>query len=158
MEKETLLKEIAGSQEFFERSTRVLQEQDSNFKPTEGMLTVAQQVAHVAATIHWFVSGALSPEGFDLNFEKHNIEIAQVRSLNTARAQLQSAFGHALASITELSETEIAAPIVEGLIMGGEPRYHAFLGIIEHTAHHRGALTVYSRMLNKTPLMPYMEM
>jgi uncharacterized damage-inducible protein DinB len=27
--------------------------------------------------------------------------------------------------------------------------------MVEHTAHHRGALTVYSRLLGKVPLMPY---
>jgi uncharacterized damage-inducible protein DinB len=26
---------------------------------------------------------------------------------------------------------------------------------VEHTAHHRGALTVYSRLLGKVPPMPY---
>jgi uncharacterized damage-inducible protein DinB len=33
--------------------------------------------------------------------------------------------------------------------------YLSFL--IRHTAHHRGALTVYARLLGKTPLMPYGE-
>jgi len=28
--------------------------------------------------------------------------------------------------------------------------------MVEHTAHHRGALTVYSRVLGKVPAMPYM--
>jgi uncharacterized damage-inducible protein DinB len=27
--------------------------------------------------------------------------------------------------------------------------------MVEHTAHHRGALTVYSRKLGKVPPMPY---
>ncbi len=27
-----------------------------------------------------------------------------------------------------------------------------------HTAHHRGALAVYARLLGKVPAMPYMDM
>jgi uncharacterized damage-inducible protein DinB len=41
--------------------------------------------------------------------------------------------------------------------MGGEPISSIVGAISDHTAHHRGALTVYSRLLGKTPLMPYVE-
>ena len=30
-------------------------------------------------------------------------------------------------------------------------------GIEDHTAHHRGALTVYARLLDRVPPMPYMD-
>ena len=42
-------------------------------------------------------------------------------------------------------------------IMGEMPRYSIIGGVTDHTAHHRGALTVYQRLLELTPLMPYME-
>jgi uncharacterized damage-inducible protein DinB len=29
--------------------------------------------------------------------------------------------------------------------------------MVEHTAHHRGALTVYSRLLGKVSQMPYFD-
>jgi hypothetical protein len=32
---------------------------------------VAQQVAHAAQTLDWFVEGASKDAGFDLDFEKH---------------------------------------------------------------------------------------
>ena len=41
--------------------------------------------------------------------------------------------------------------------MGGLPRSAIFGAITDHTAHHRGALTVYARLLGKTPPMPYMD-
>ena len=44
------------------------------------------------------------------------------------------------------------------LSMPGLPKFTIVPGIDEHTAHHRGALTVYSRLLGLTPPMPYMEM
>jgi uncharacterized damage-inducible protein DinB len=54
----------------------------------------------------------------------------------------------------QTSET-LAAPLPAGPIMGGEPLYNLFWSIIDHTAHHRGALTAYTRLLNKVPVMPY---
>lgn len=33
-----------------------------------------------------------------------------------------------------------------------------FAAILEHTAHHRGVLTVHSRLCGHTPAMPYMDM
>ena len=63
--------QLLASKDFFDRSTRVLDEADSGFRPQADMMTVAQQVAHTAQTIDWFIEGASRPEGFDLDFEKH---------------------------------------------------------------------------------------
>ncbi|MFP6582212.1 MAG: DinB family protein [Candidatus Hydrogenedentota bacterium] len=41
-------------------------------------------------------------------------------------------------------------------IMGSVPKHVVLGGIVEHTAHHRGALTVYTRLAGKVPAMPYM--
>ncbi|NJL28826.1 MAG: hypothetical protein HC897_13505 [Thermoanaerobaculia bacterium] len=40
--------------------------------------------------------------------------------------------------------------------MGGKPRAAIIGAIVDHTAHHRGTLTVYSRLLGYVPPMPYM--
>jgi uncharacterized damage-inducible protein DinB len=40
-------------------------------------------------------------------------------------------------------------------VMAGQPIGNIVWGMVEHTAHHRGALSVYSRLLGKTPPMPY---
>ncbi len=50
--------------EYFDRSTAALTEEDATFTPTEGTFTAAQQVAHAAQTIDWFVDGAFLPDGF----------------------------------------------------------------------------------------------
>src|ERR1019366_5697881 len=63
--------QLLASKDFFERSTRVLEEADSEFRPKEGMMTVAQQVAHTAQTLDWFIEGASRTEGFDLDFEEN---------------------------------------------------------------------------------------
>ena len=52
---------------------------------------------------------------------------------------------------------ELSKPVTEGQLMVGMPRFGIAPSIAEHTAHHRGALSVYSRTLGLTPAMPYME-
>ena len=51
-------------------------------------------------------------------------------------------------------------PVCSGVlqqIMGGAPRLAIFGAINDHTAHHRGALTVYARLNGIVPPMPYMD-
>src|SRR5438270_4126320 len=88
--------QLAASKEFFERSTRVLDEADSEFRPHDGMMTVAQQVAHTAQTLDWFVEGASRPEGFDLDFAKHAEALEKVTSLAAARQTLEAAYSKAI--------------------------------------------------------------
>jgi hypothetical protein len=54
--------QLLASKNFFERSTSVLEERDSEFRPAEGMMTAAQQVAHTAQTLDWFVEGVTRPK------------------------------------------------------------------------------------------------
>jgi uncharacterized damage-inducible protein DinB len=147
--------QVLASKEFFERSTRVLDESDSQFRPREEMMTVAQQVAHAAQTIEWFLDGAARPEGFDLNFTEHARELAEVRSLTEARHRLENAYIHAADFLRGKTPEELARPLPEGPVMGGRPTWEIIPAIVEHTAHHRGALTVYTRLLGKVPPMPY---
>jgi uncharacterized damage-inducible protein DinB len=144
--------QLLASQDFFNRSTRVLEESDSGFRPREGMWTVAQQVAHAAQTLDWFVEGATRPEGFDLDFAKHAKELEAVTSLTAARKLLDKAFAN---SIQFLRSQDLTKPLPEGPVMGGQPISDIVWAMVEHTAHHRGALTIYSRLLGKVPVMPY---
>ena len=147
--------QLVASQDFFDRSTRVLEESDSQFRPKDGMMTVAQQVAHTAQTLDWFVDGVTKPEGFDLDFEKHAKAVDAVTSLAAAREWLGKAYTNAIAYLRALSTEDLAKPLPAGPIMGGQPLSSIVWAMVEHTAHHRGALTVYSRMLGKVPPMPY---
>ena len=149
--------QLAVSKEWFDRSTRVLTEDDSNFAPSDGAFTAAQQVAHVAQTVDWFVEGAFRPEGFSMSFEEFDQEVRKVDSLTAAREWLDRAYAAAIDKLGSASGEELAEPLPEGPVMGGMPRYTIVGGILDHTSHHRGALTVYSRMRGHTPQMPYME-
>ncbi len=53
------------------------------------------------------------------------------------------------------SAADLEQPLPQGPIMGGAPRSAVVGAISDHTAHHRGALAVYARLLGKTPKMPY---
>ena len=147
--------QLVASQDYFDRSTRVLDEADSGFRPREGMMTVAQQVAHTAQTLDWFIEGASRPAGFDLDFEKHAQALEAMNSLAAARQMLSAAYANAIQFLRSRSAEDLAQPLPPGPVMGGQPISDIVWSMVEHTAHHRGALTVYSRLLGKVPPMPY---
>jgi uncharacterized damage-inducible protein DinB len=154
---ETAVRAINEAQEYFTRSTRNLTEEHSTLMPAPGMFTAAQQVAHAAQTIEWFLDGAFNPDGFDLDFDAHMRAVAEVTSLAQARAWFARACDAARAKLGSLSDEELMAPIADGPIMGGAPRIAITGAVTDHTAHHRGALAVYARLAGVVPPMPYME-
>jgi uncharacterized damage-inducible protein DinB len=148
--------QLVTSKDFFYRSTRVLEEGDSGFRPQKDMMTAAQQVAHAAHTLDWFIQGVSRPEGFDFDFARQAQELEAVVSLDAARLKLEAAYRNAIAFLRSKSPEELAQPMPPGPILGGQPLSDIVWAMVEHTAHHRGALTVYSRALGKVPVMPYM--
>lgn len=150
--------ELESARDFFNRSTRNLTEEHSGLAPAPGMMTAAQQVAHAAQTIDWFIVGAFRPEGFDTDFEAAAKVVNGYTSLAAARAWFEKAIASAKATIAAKSDAELMTPLPEGQIMGGAPRMAIFSAITDHTAHHRGALTVYARTKGIVPPMPYMDM
>ena len=155
---EQALTALQSAHEYFNRSTRNLTEAQSTFAPAAGMMTAAQQVAHVAHTIDWFIEGAFRPEGFDQNWEEQAKIIGTFTSLEQARAWFERAVASATNKVAAMSDADMLVAIAEGPIMGGVPRIAVFSAISDHTAHHRGALTVYARLNGIVPPMPYMEM
>ncbi len=149
--------QLLASKDFFDRSTRVLEEPDSAFRPKDVTMTAAQQVAHTAQTVDWFINGISRPEGFDLDFEKQAKALENVTSLKIARQMLDTAYARAVEFIRSRTPEQLAEPLPPGPIMGGQPTTDIVWAIVEHSAHHRGALTVYSRLLGKVPIMPYGE-
>lgn len=151
------LAELSAAHEYFNRSTRNLTEAHSTARPAAGMMSAAQQVAHAAQTIDWFMQGAFRPEGFDANFEAQSKILDGCTSLTAARAWFEKAMAAAKATVSAKSDAELMTPLPAGPIMGGAPRMAIFSAITDHTAHHRGALTVYARVSGIVPPMPYMD-
>ena len=52
-----LLAQLDSAYELFTRSAGTLTEDHSSFAPADGGFTAANQVAHAAHTIDWFISG-----------------------------------------------------------------------------------------------------
>ena len=88
MDADACAQQLAAAKEWFDRSTRTLSEEDSSFAPEKDAFTTAQQVAHVAQTIDWFIEGAFRPEGFDMDFGALDQEVRKVESLTAAREWL----------------------------------------------------------------------
>lgn len=150
--------ELESTHEFFTRSTRVLTDEHSAFTPQPGMRSVAQTVAHTAQTVDWFLEGAFRPDGFSEEWEAMEAAIQRCPSLTDARAWLDRSINQAKDVVGGKSDEELLVPLPPGPIMGGAPRMAVFSALTDHTAHHRGALTVYARLLGLVPPMPYMDM
>ena len=93
-----------------------------------------------------------------MNFEDHMKPVFATKTLKDARAWLDHSFAAAETWAKGQSAAALAAPLPPGPVMGGAPKFAIFNAIDEHTAHHRGALTVYARLQGLTPAMPYMEL
>ncbi|MEM8994993.1 MAG: DinB family protein [Acidobacteriota bacterium] len=150
---------LHGCREFFERSTRVLTDEHGGFAPHEGLMTVTQQVAHVADTFDWFRNALVHMEGFDMDFEAMEARIAAVESLAEARQKFEKAHGELIAFLATSTPQSLAVQLpADDPVMPGAPRAALVAAVVEHTAHHRGVLTGYARSLGLVPPMPYAEM
>lgn len=147
---------LDDTRKFFDRTTSVLTEADSAFRSTPETMTVASMVAHVAQTLDWFRDGAFGGD-WRLEFEALTAETDAVTSLAEARRWLARAFAELRAAVAALSDDDLAATLPENPILPGRPRWNAIQAIVDHTAHHRGALAVYARLLGRVPPMPYVE-
>jgi len=154
--KEGIIDQLKMQEKFFLNTISCLTEEDSGFRPTDETYTVAQHVGHTAETYDWFIEGAFG-KGFEMNFENYAEEIKKYTSLDQCAKQLKTSVANAVEKINSLSEEELMSPIT-GEIMKGSPKMVIVYALGDHTAHHRGALSVYARLLGKKPQMPYGEM
>ncbi len=150
------LNEINVTRHFFDRSTRCLLEEDSSFRPTPAMMTAAEQLAHAAQAIDWFRVGAFENH-WRMDFEAMTAETAVVTSLTETRQQMAEAWERLTAAVEKASDAELDEILPDNPILPGRPRYHVIEAIVDHTAHHRGALAVYARLCGRVPEMPYGE-
>src|SRR3974390_2017581 len=127
---------ILASRDFFKRSTSALEEADSEFRPREEMMTVAQHVAHTAQTLNWFIDGVSRPEGFDLDFEGQAKALREIKSLSEARRMFENACNGACEFLRSKTLDELAQPLPPGPIMGGRPMSEIVWAMLDHTAHH----------------------
>ncbi len=149
-----LVSQLETSRKYFKTTMSAFSEEDSGFAPGPGLFTVAAQVAHTADSVDWFVEGAFG-KGWNMDFESHLAAARAVTSLAAATEWFDRAYDAAVATVESASADGLAAPIPDARIMGGAPRAAVVNAVVDHTAHHRGSLAVYARLLQKEPPMPY---
>ncbi len=157
MIKEGKLAELEACRKFFKRSTSTLTEAEATFSPKEGMMSSAQLIAHVAQTFEWFIDGAFGADGFNTNFDKLMAEVMAYDSVEKAQAWFDKAHKYFCSVLESKRDDELMTPLKDTSIMGDAPAVAVVGAVIEHTAHHRGALAVYARLCGKVPPMPYMD-
>ena len=155
--KEGLIERLKTQEKFFLNTISCLTEDDSGFKPNEEMYTVAQHVGHAAETVEWFLEGAFSDKGFDMNFEDYAERMKKYTSLDACIKYFKEATANGIEKLNKVPDSELMVPIT-AQIMTGAPKMAVVGAISDHTAHHRGSLAVYARLLGKKPQMPYGEM
>ncbi len=157
MTPEEIKQALKSMREYFNRSTRPLSDEHSTFAPAPGVFTVAGHMAHAAQTIEWFFEAAFC-EKWRIEFEEMDREARSIKSVAAARAWFERAIDKAIAVTEAHDAAEWSSVFPPNPIMGQVPRSAIVGACMDHTAHHRGALTVYQRLLGLTPPMPYMDM
>jgi uncharacterized damage-inducible protein DinB len=146
--------ELKSTLKFFKTTISVFDEADASYTPQPELYTVAAHVDHTAETIDWFIEGAFGA-GWDMDFEAHVARSKAVTSLAQAKEHLEQAFAKAAEVIGAATDGQLFEPIPDKQIMEGAPRCAIVSAINDHTAHHRGSLSVYARLQGKEPPMPY---
>lgn len=149
-----LAKELENDLKFFKSTVSIFEQADAEFAPKPELYTVAGHIDHTADTVDWFIEGAFG-KGWDMDFEAIVARSKAVKSIADAKQHLDKAFARAAEVIGAASDQDLFAPIPDTRIMEGAPRAAIVSAITDHTAHHRGALAVYARLLGKEPPMPY---
>ena len=151
---EGLVKELESTEKFFNTTLSVFEPDDEGFAPYPELYTVAGHVAHAADSIDWFIEGAFG-DGWDVDFEASIAKAKAVTSLQEAIEWLNRSFVNATEVVGEASDQTLFESIPDTRIMEGAPRLAVVSGIVDHTAHHRGSLAVYARLIGKQPPMVY---
>ena len=155
--KEGLIKELEIQKTFLLNTINCLSEEDSGFKPNDKMYTVAQHIGHAAETIDWFMEGAFG-KGFDMNFDNYEEKMKEkYNSFDDSVKLLKEATARGIETLKNASDAELMAPIT-GEIMKGAPKLAVVGAITDHAGRHRGAVSVYARLVDRTPMMPYTGM
>ncbi len=151
---EGFVEQLSAAHKFFKTTMTAFTEDDSSFSPKPELYTVAAHVAHSADSVDWFVEGAFG-KGWDMDFEALIARAREVKSIEEAMSWFDRSFVQAMAVVGGASDEKLFAPMRDSPIMEGAPRCAIVSGITDHTAHHRGALALYARLLDKVPPMPY---
>ncbi len=145
---------LRNEKKFLMRVLKDFSPEHADFAPAAGMMTVSQQIRHIAETMSWFRKGAF--EGtFDMDFERLEGRLREPVTIEQALAELEHAYEDYDSFLAGCTPEDLAEPMAPNPVFGELPRLVVFSAQTDHTAHHRGALTVYLRMLGVKPELIY---
>ena len=154
MDGNTAAEIVRNERKFLNNVLKDFKPENGDFRATDDMMTVTQQIRHIAVTAKWFREGAFGA-GFDMDFEKLDATLKEPATLEEALAELDAVYDANIAFLESLSAEELQAPMSPNPLFGEAPRMAVISAEVDHTAHHRGALSVYLRLLGVTPTMVY---
>ena len=112
-------------------------------------------MAHAAQTVDWFMDGIQEGKAFSMDFEALEKELAETKTLQAAKAWFHRSMAMAIQASEEQPNSFWNSKLPDGPMFAGLPRSFILSGILDHNAHHRGALSVYARLCGHKPAMPY---
>ncbi len=177
---------IRAHKQFFRRTLQAFEEQDAAFQPRPEMLSVAGHIHHVIAGLELFLAGVfpamerfqgrewrsrrgegqtwlgLGPGFTSMEWTKvSNEDLSGADGGEAPLAFALRAFEETMDLAAELygqlSRQELLMMLPENPIQLRTPQ-EALEIMLDHTAHHRGALAQYARLLDREPKIPYFEM
>lgn len=145
---------IRKQQKFFNKVVGQFKPDNAEFRPLPEMYSVVEQIRHTGLTVHWFIEGAYGA-GFNMDFEGFEKAVRQPCTFAEAAAGFDKACDDAVAIIEAGADDALLQPLPENPIFGPVPRVTVLGALSDHTAHHRGSLSVYLRLVGITPRMVY---
>ena len=122
-----------------------------DFRPADGMMTAAEQLAHIGAFDEWLYQG-LKHENWAYDIFTDRPE----KTVEEARAFMEYARSRILSLIVELNTDGINSPLGPNPVFSPEMfKANVFMMTLTHECHHRGQLVVYIRMMGLQPTMIY---
>lgn len=138
------------------RSKRALEqvpEGRHDWKPHEKSMTFGY-LAEIVAAIHSWVAMAINQDELDLDppgGSKYKQEPLYTSAALVER--LEKSTADARAALQGTSDERLMQPwrlLVGGKVVQESPRHVVIRDILNHSAHHRGQMTVYLRLLDRT--------
>ncbi len=154
MEGKDAVQIVQTERKFLTNGIKQFKPEHGDFKPQDGMRTVTQLIRHIAWSVNWFREGAFG-SGFSMNFEQEESELSKPFPFEDAVAELNEAYDDWIVTLETKTSEELTSPLDENPVFGPAPKLVCISANADHTAHHRGALMVYLRLLGETPKMIY---
>lgn len=154
MDGKEVVKLIKTERHYLQNILKDFRPEHGDFKPSEEMRTVGQQIKHIALTTKFYYETVFG-SGFTMSFEDYKAEMKKPISLEKALKDLDECYNKAESLVGNKTAAELNAPLPDNPMLGEGTLESVIIRNTDHTAHHRGALTVYLRLLGIKPQIIY---